>query len=66
MYRSKQGKISEATKTKSVRNDALVGMRDDRHNDGIKDVLSGVCGMEWQSIKASQNQPGNKKQKRQR
>jgi len=28
--RSKQVQISEATKNKSVRNDALVGMRDDR------------------------------------
>jgi len=48
IYRSKQVKISQGTRNKSVSADALVGMRDDRPNDGIKDVLSGVCGMEWQ------------------
>jgi len=43
--RSKEVQISEATKNKSVRNDALVGMRDDRQNDGNKDVLAVVSNI---------------------
>jgi len=65
-YRSKQVKISQGTRNKSVSADALVGMRKDRQNDGNKDVQAVVCGMEWQSIEASPNQRSNKKQKRQK